>query len=167
MKKSNIVLIGMPGAGKSTVGVILAKAAGLQFCDTDLIIQQKTGRKLQEIINSDGIEKFLETESDVLSELSVENSVIATGGSAVYSEAAMQNLKRTGIAVWLDVPLCEVKRRIDNITTRGIVMHPGESLESIYAERLPLYRKYADITVSCSATEETVANILKSIQPEL
>lgn len=167
MKKSNIVLIGMPGAGKSTVGVILAKAAGLQFCDTDLIIQQKTGRKLQEIINSDGIEKFLETESDVLSELSVENSVIATGGSAVYSEAAMQNLKRTGIAVWLDVPLCEVKRRIDNITTRGIVMHPGESLESIYAERLPLYRKYADITVSCSATEETVENILKSIQPEL
>lgn len=167
MKKSNIVLIGMPGAGKSTVGVILAKAAGLQFCDTDLIIQQKTGRKLQEIINSDGIEKFLNTESDVLSELSVENSVIATGGSAVYSEAAMQNLKRTGIAVWLDVPLCEVKRRIDNITTRGIVMHPGESLESIYAERLPLYRKYADITVSCSATEETVENILKSIQPEL
>ncbi len=157
----------MPGAGKSTVGVILAKAAGLQFCDTDLIIQQKTGRKLQEIINSDGIEKFLKTESDVLSELSVENSVIATGGSAVYSEAAMQNLKRTGIAVWLDVQLCEVKRRIDNITTRGIVMHPGESLESIYAERLPLYRKYADITVSCSATEETVENILKSIQPEL
>lgn len=167
MKKSNIVLIGMPGAGKSTVGVILAKAAGLQFCDTDLIIQQKTGRKLQEIINSDGIEKFLKTESDVLSELSVENSVIATGGSAVYSEAAMENLKRTGIAVWLDVPLCEVKRRIDNITTRGIVMHPGESLESIYAERLPLYRKYADITVSCSATEETVENILKSIRPEL
>ena len=167
MKKSNIVLIGMPGAGKSTVGVILAKAAGLQFCDTDLIIQQKTGRKLQEIINSDGIEKFLKTESDVLSKLSVENSVIATGGSAVYSEAAMENLKRTGIAVWLDVPLCEVKRRIDNITTRGIVMHPGESLESIYAERLPLYRKYADITVSCSATEETVENILKSIQPEL
>ena len=167
MKKSNIVLIGMPGAGKSTVGVILAKAAGLQFCDTDLIIQQKTGRKLQEIINSDGIEKFLKTESDVLSLLSVENSVIATGGSAVYSEAAMENLKRTGIAVWLDVPLCEVKRRIDNITTRGIVMHPGESLESIYAERLPLYRKYADITVSCSVTEETVENILKSIQPEL
>ena len=167
MKKSNIVLIGMPGAGKSTVGVILAKAAGLQFCDTDLIIQQKTGRKLQDIINNDGIEKFLETESDVLSLLSVENSVIATGGSAVYSEAAMQNLKRTGIAVWLDVPLCEVKRRIDNITTRGIVMHPGESLDSIYAERLPLYRKYADITVSCSSTEETVENILKSIQPEL
>ncbi len=164
MKKSNIVLIGMPGAGKSTVGVILAKAAGLQFCDTDLIIQQKTGRKLQEIINSDGIEKFLKTESDVLSLLSVENSVIATGGSAVYSEAAMQNLKRTGVAVWLDVPLCEVKRRIDNITTRGIVMHPGESLESIYAERLPLYRKYADITVSCSATEETVENILEKIQ---
>ena len=164
MKKSNIVLIGMPGAGKSTVGVILAKAAGLQFCDTDLIIQQKTGRKLQDIINYDGIEKFLKTESDVLSLLSAENSVIATGGSAVYSEAAMENLKRTGIAVWLDVPLCEVKRRIDNITTRGIVMHPGESLESIYAERLPLYRKYADITVSCSATEETVENILKNIQ---
>lgn len=154
----------MPGAGKSTVGVILAKAAGLQFCDTDLIIQQKTGRKLQDIINNDGIEKFLETESNVLSLLSVENSVIATGGSAVYSEAAMQNLKRTGVAVWLDVPLCEVKRRIDNITTRGIVMHHGESLDSIYAERLPLYRKYADITVSCSSTEETVENILEKIQ---
>ena len=164
MKKSNIVLIGMPGAGKSTVGVILAKAAGLQFCDTDLIIQQKTGRKLQDIINNDGIEKFLEAESNVLSLLSVENSVIATGGSAVYSEAAMQNLKRTGVAVWLDVPLSEVKRRIDNITTRGIVMHPGESLDSIYAERLPLYRKYADITISCSSTEETVENILEKIQ---
>ena len=164
MKKSNIVLIGMPGAGKSTIGVILAKAAGLQFSDTDLIIQQKTGRKLQDIINNDGIEKFLETESNVLSLLSVENSVIATGGSAVYSQAAMENLKRTGVAVWLDVPLCEVKRRIDNITTRGIVMHPGESLDSIYAERLPLYRKYADITVSCSSTEETVENILEKIQ---
>lgn len=160
MKKSNIVLIGMPGAGKSTIGVILAKAAGLEFTDTDLLIQSRTGRRLQEIIDNDGIDAFLKTESDVISALSLENSVIATGGSAVLSKPAMENLKTNGTVVYLFTPLEEIKRRVDNITTRGIAMNKGETLESVYNKRLPLYQKYADITVTCDNTEQTVEDIL-------
>lgn len=163
MKKSNIVLIGMPGAGKSTVGVVLAKAAGLEFVDTDLFIQKQTGRKLQEIINNDGIDAFLKTEGEVISALSCKESVIATGGSAVFSENAMENLSRDGIIVFLDVPLSEIKRRVDNITTRGIAMEPGETLETVYNGRQPLYKKYADITVPCRNTEQTVEEILNKI----
>ena len=163
MKKSNIVLIGMPGAGKSTVGVVLAKAAGLEFVDTDLIIQRQTGRKLQEIINNDGIDAFLNTEGEIISGLKCKNCVIATGGSAVFSDNAMKNLSRDGIIVFLDVPLTEIKRRVDNITTRGIAMKPGETLETVYNERLPLYKKYADITVSCKNTEQTVEEIMNKL----
>lgn len=153
----------MPGAGKSTVGVVLAKAAGLEFVDTDLLIQKQTGRKLQEIINNDGISAFLNTEGEVISALDCRNSVISTGGSAVFSENAMSNLKRDGIIVYLDVPLDEIKRRIDNITTRGIAMKPGENLQTVYNERFPLYKKYADITVPCLGTEQTVEKILNNL----
>lgn len=163
MKKSNIVLIGMPGAGKSTVGVVLAKAAGLEFVDTDLLIQKQTARKLQEIINNDGLAVFLKTEKEVISGLKCQNSVIATGGSAVYSETAMNNLSCDGIIVFLDVPLDEIKRRVDNITTRGIAMKPGETLQTVYNERIPLYKKYADITVSSRNTEQTVEEILNKL----
>ena len=163
MKKSNIVLIGMPGAGKSTIGVLLAKAAGLQFVDTDLLIQQKTGRKLQDIINKEGLDAFLSVESGVLSSLDCKDSVVATGGSAVYSGAAMKNLRRNGVTVFLDVPLEEIKRRIDNITTRGIAMHPGETLDGVLWEHLPLYKKYADITVPCGGSEQTVEKILNGL----
>lgn len=160
----NIILIGMPGSGKSTVGVILAKSAGMEFTDTDLLIQKKTGKKLQEIIDSYGIDYFLKTESDILSEVSCEHSVISTGGSAVCTEIAMNHLKRLGTVVFLDVPIDEIKRRINNITTRGIAMRRGETLECLYEERLPLYKKYADITVTGSTTEETVKKILDSIK---
>ena len=163
MKKSNIVLIGMPGAGKSTVGVVLAKTAALEFVDTDLLIQKQTGRKLQEIINNDGIEAFLKIEGEVISKLDCKNSVIATGGSAVFSESAMNNLSRNGIIVFLDVPLDEIKCRVNNITTRGIAMKPGETLETVYNERLPLYKKYADITVDLADTEHTVKKILEAL----
>ena len=156
MKKSNIVLIGMPGAGKSTVGVVLAKTAALEFVDTDLLIQNQTGKKLQEIIDSDGIDAFLKIEGEVISKIHCKNSVIATGGSAVFSESAMDNLSRDGVIIYLDVPLNEIKHRVDNITTRGIAMKSGETLETVYNERLPLYRKYADITVNCGDTEYTV-----------
>ena len=143
----NIILIGMPGSGKSTVGVLLAKAAGMRFSDTDLLIQQETGKKLQEIIDA----------------ADFENSVVATGGSAVFGERAMKKLKSGGKTVFLDVPLEEIERRINNITTRGIAMRRGEMLESVYNERLPLYKKYADLTVKSGNAEETVAEILKHI----
>ena len=164
MMKSNIVLIGMPGAGKSTIGVVLAKTAALEFVDTDLLIQKQTGRKLQEIIKNDGIEAFLKIEGEVISKLDCKNSVIATGGSAVFSENAMNNLSRDGIIVFLDVPLDEIKRRVNNITTRGIAMKHGETLETVYNERLPLYKKYTDITIDLGDTEHTVKKILEEIQ---
>ena len=154
----------MPGAGKSTVGVVLAKTAALEFVDTDLLIQKQTGRKLQEIIDNDGIDAFLKIEGEVISKVDCKNSVIATGGSAVFSEFAMNNLRRDGVIVFLDVPLAEIKRRVDNITTRGIAMKPGETLETVYNERLPLYKKYADITVDLADTEQTVKKILEALQ---
>ena len=159
----NIVLIGMPGSGKSTVGVLLAKAAAMQFVDTDIIIQQKTGRRLQDIIDKEGIDFFLyfaKAEERAILSLDIKGTVIATGGSVVYSDKAMEHLKSIGTAVFLDVPLCELKRRIDNITTRGIALKKGEPLDMLYNERLPLYKKYADITVSSADTEETVKRIL-------
>ena len=148
--KKNIVLIGMPAAGKSTIGVLLAKSAGLAFVDTDLEIQRKTNSKLQEIINKSGIEHFLKIEEEVIARLAVEESVIATGGSAVYSQRAMSHLKENGIIVFLKVPLCDIKKRLDNISTRGIAMSAGSTLDSIFLERMPLYEKYADITVDAS-----------------
>ena len=154
----------MPGAGKSTIGVVLAKTAALEFVDTDLLIQKQTGRKLQEIIDKDGIDAFLKTEGEVIASISVKNSVIATGGSAVFSESAMNNLSRDGVIVYLDVPLDEIKRRIDNITTRGIAMKSGETLETVYNERLPLYKKYADIIVPSNDTENTVKKILEAFE---
>lgn len=161
--KSNIVLIGMPGAGKSTVGVLLAKSLGKRFVDTDLEIQHTTGKRLQEIIDSDGIESFLKTEEQTLAALNCENSVIATGGSAVFSENGMKRLLINGTAVFIDVPFEEIERRINNITTRGIAMKQGETLKEVYNERLALYKKYADITVASgnASAEETVEEIIK------
>jgi len=157
----NIVLIGMPGSGKSTVGVILAKAANMSFIDTDLLIQQKTGELLQTTINNRGIDGFLKTESEVLESLVCENAVIATGGSAVYSEAGMNALKKNGTVVYLDVPLEELLKRVTNMKTRGIVLGKGGSFETVFETRAPLYKKYADITVDCSGKhiEETVEEI--------
>ena len=158
----------MPGAGKSTIGVVLAKTAALEFIDTDLLIQKQTGRKLQEIIDGDGIDAFLKTEGEVISALTAENSVIATGGSAVFSESAMNNLSRDGVIVYLDVPLDEIKRRVTNIKTRGIAFGKGETLDDVYRVRYPLYKKYADITVSMelSSIETTVDAIVEKLKLE-
>ena len=140
----------MPGSGKSTVGVLVAKLLGLDFLDCDLLIQKREGKKLHEIIDEDGIEYFERVEEEVLSSLQAENTLIATGGSAVYSEKGMENLKKLGTVVYLRVNLSELKKRITNFETRGIVVHSGDTLEDLCCERLPLYEKYADITVNCS-----------------
>lgn len=149
----NIVLIGMSGAGKSTLGVLLAKALGMDFIDTDILIQRQTGKKLQDIIDGEGIDAFLKIEEDVVAGLPVQNCVIATGGSVVYSDKAMAALWRCGRVVYLSISYDELKRRLTNITTRGIVMKAGSSLEDVFAERLPLYELYSDISVDCTGRD--------------
>lgn len=163
--KKNIILIGMAGAGKSTLGVLLAKALGMDFLDSDIVIQKTDGRKLQEILDQDGMDAFLQIEEDVLCAINVENTVIATGGSAVYSEAAMNHLKQNGAAVYLDVPFSELQKRLTNIKTRGIAIRPGKTLEDVFRERLVLYDRYADITVDCinMTVEENVEKIIAQL----
>ena len=146
---NNVILIGMPGSGKSTVGVLLAKMAGLDFIDSDLLIQKAVGKRLFEIIEEKGNDEFLKIENRINSEINVHNSVIATGGSAVYCKEAMEHLKTLGRVVYIKVPLDEIKRRIRDFSTRGIVIKNGNSIEDLFAERVPLYEKYADITVEC------------------
>ena len=154
----NIVLIGMPGCGKSTVGILLAKALGYDFIDCDLLIQKKCGMKLQDIINERGIEAFLAEEEAVLSVLEAERCVIATGGSAIYSEAGMMHLKRNAVTVYVSLPLGEIERRLTNIKTRGVAMSAGTTIADLYAQRCPLYEKYADITLHAAdmTIEQTV-----------
>lgn len=159
--KTNIVLIGMPGVGKSTVGVILAKIMGLRFIDSDLSIQEREGRLLKDIIAEDGVNRFIEIEGEVLSNLNAERSVIATGGSAVYSGAAMETLKETATVVYLKLSLESLKDRLSDIKGRGVVLRDGQTLDDLYKERIPLYEKYADITVTEDGLtpEETVEAI--------
>lgn len=165
MKKSNVVLIGMPGAGKSTVGVVLAKKAGLKFIDSDLVIQEETGKKLCEIIEEKGSEGFLEVEGRINASLNCTNSVIATGGSVVYEDNAMQHLKEIGTVVYLEIPYEELEVRLGNLNERGVVLKPGYTLKTLYEERCPLYEKYADVTLHCSGKmiREIAEEIVKSI----
>lgn len=160
----NITLIGMPGSGKSTVGVLLAKTAGMGFVDTDLLIQTASKRLLYKMIEEDGIEAFIKAEEEAISKLVCFNCVIATGGSAVYGEKAMEHLKEISTVVYISVPLQTVKKRLSNIRTRGVVMSKGESIESLYAQRAPLYERYADVTVNGESTpEETVEKIIEAL----
>ena len=162
----NIVLIGMPGTGKSTVGVLLAKSLLMDFCDTDLIIQKKYSKPLCEIIADIGTDGFIAAEDEILADIKLENTVIATGGSAVYGENAMRNLKDNGIAVYLDTPLAELEKRLLNIHTRGVAMKDGTTLGDLFNEREPLYKKYADITVGCIelSPEECVEKIVEMLE---
>ena len=166
LSQKNIILVGMPGVGKSTVGVLLAKQLGRYFLDTDVFIQVLCERSLQDIIDKDGLEEFCRIEADYVSCVDVENAVIATGGSVVYSEKAMRHLKSTGIIVHLDLPLEMIKERVKNLYTRGLVMEKGKTLDDLYAERQPLYEKYADITIECEGKnqDQIAAQIIEAIE---
>lgn len=162
----NIVLIGMPGAGKSTVGVLLAKSMLMQFCDTDLVIQQQCKMSLCDIIAQNGIADFIATENRIVSGLTFENCVVATGGSVVYGEQAMQNLRKNGTVVYLQVDPDELENRICNIKTRGIAMKEGTTIAQLYAERAHLYAQYADVTINCThmKPEECVDRIVEQLK---
>jgi shikimate kinase len=163
---SNIVLIGMPGAGKSTIGVILAKLTARNFVDTDVLIQISQGRKLQDIVDTEGQMSLRTIEEDILLGLNVHNHVVATGGSAVYSDAAMRHLKADGIVIFLDVDLTILKERIRNFETRGLAKRPDQTFSDLFQERMALYRKHADVTIDCNGlTHEAVcARIIERLK---
>ena len=158
---SNIVLIGMPGSGKSTVWVILAKVASLNFIDTDILIQRFVGNSLQQIVDAAGYMALREIEEKVLLKLSCREHVIATGGSAVYSPSAIEHLRADGLIVFLDVEIATLLSRIHDYETRGLAKRLDQTLAELFAERLGLYRSYADITVDCTRlTQEEVCTII-------
>lgn len=159
---SNIVLIGMPGSGKSTCGVLAAKALLKNFFDTDLLIQNLENKRLQEIIDENGISYFEKAEEEAILSLDIQGTVIATGGSVVYSEKAMQHLKKLGKIIYLHLDYETMTGRLKNITTRGVVLKKGDTLLDMYNERLPLYEKYADAILYCDHTtvEEAVEKIV-------
>ena len=162
-QQENVILIGMSGAGKSTLGVLLAKALGKSFVDTDLIIQQHTGMRLQEILDTRGVDAVLQVEEEVVSGLDLRDTVIATGGSVVYSDKAMQALRKSGVTVYLQVPYDRLIKRLTNVSTRGIVFKNRNDLRSVYEERLPLYEGYADLTLECGDgdVEQTLEKLLR------
>ncbi len=161
----NIILIGMPASGKSTIGVILAKTIKYKFIDTDLIIQNTTNKTLIEIINNEGIDNFLRIENKVLNEISESGAVISTGGSAVYNDEGMMNLKNQGIVVYLKHRYEVITSRLTNIFTRGIVKRDNQTFSDIFEERIPLYEKYADITIEADGltVEQTIESIMEKI----
>lgn len=164
----NIVLIGMPGAGKSTVGVVLAKAMHMRFLDTDLSVQERMGECLQDTINREGKEGFLKIENEVLSTIHVENTVIATGGSVVYEPKAMAHLSQLGTVVYLKLGYKALARRLGNLEKRGVVLRPGQTLRMLYDERVPLYEKYANITVDCGGQdiEHTLRRVRRALEKQ-
>ncbi len=144
---NNIILIGMPGAGKSTVGVILAKVLGMKFIDSDLLIQEQEGRLLKDIIAEKGLEGYLAVENQVNRDIAAEHSVIATGGSAVYCPEAMEHLRSIGTVIYIRLSHRTIADRLGNIRQRGVVLRKGQNLKSLYEERCPLYEKYAHLII--------------------
>lgn len=165
--KNNLIFIGMPAVGKSTVGVVVAKQLGLHFVDTDLLIQEQEHRLLREIIAQDGEDAFLNIENRVNSQIEVSDSVISPGGSVVYCEEAMNHLKEIGTIVYLKASYRTIKRRIQNPKKRGVVLRQGQTFRDLYEERTKLFEKYADITVSQDGCkiEETISKVLKAVKP--
>ena len=166
---ANIVLIGMPGCGKSTVGVLLAKALGMAFIDTDVVLQAKEGRKLQPIIDEIGIEAFLKKEEQAVLDMDCRNTVIATGGSVVYGKRAMEYLHQHGIVVYIRLPYSEIRRRLSNLATRGVALRAGQTLYDLYQERVPLYEAEADLIFDAadSDIEQTVASLAERIEARM
>ncbi len=164
----NIVLIGMPGAGKSTLGVVLAKVLGYDFLDCDLLIQKYEGRTLQQIIDLEGTDGFLAVENRVLSGIDCKRTVISTGGSAVYSQDAMEHLGSIGKVVFIKVPYAELENRLGSLKERGVVMKEGigNDLRLLFKERAPLYEKYADITVDVEGSniQEAVNQLVTAVR---
>ena len=150
---ANIVLIGMPGCGKSTVGVLLAKALGMRFLDTDVVFQAQQGRKLQEMINEIGIDAFLNMEEACVCGIECDHTVIATGGSVVYGKKAMRHLHHNGLIVYIQLPYNEIEKRLSNLATRGVTLREGQTLRDFYDERIPLYEAEADIVFDASHEE--------------
>ena len=163
---NNLCLIGMPGAGKSTVGAMLARQTGREFVDTDDLIRSSTGCSLQYIVDNDGYQSLRKIEQDVITGLAHDNQVIATGGSAVYSAKAMSHLAAMATLVYLVVPFDVIEDRISDLDTRGLAKAPDQTLADLYAERVPLYEKYARIHVDANDTpDQVVANIVASLDP--
>ncbi|PNV60861.1 shikimate kinase [Clostridium sp. chh4-2] len=167
--KKNITLIGMPASGKSTVGVLLAKRLGYSFVDTDIVIQEKEGRLLKDIIEQDGLSGFLEVENRINSELDVVHSVIAPGGSVIYGKEAMEHLKEISTVVYLKLSYHEVKSRLGDLKDRGVALKDGMSLKDLYDERVPYYERYADITVDENGRTpgQTVDELREMMEREL
>jgi len=160
--KENVILIGMPGAGKSTIGVLLAKQLGLDFIDTDLLLQRQVTMRLQQLITLKGLDNFRRAEEQMLLSLSIENTVIATGGSVIYSELGMANLQKLGRLIYLHISLTELTQRIADMGDRGILIAAGQSFKDLYAERTPLYTHYADIEVEIDGL--SVEDVLRTIE---
>ena len=164
--KNNIVLIGLPGVGKSTIGVILAKVLGYQFVDADLLIQQQEGKLLKDIIADVGTEGFIQVENRVNASIQAEKTIIATGGSVVYGKEAMEHLKSIGTVIYLKVSFEILQKRLADIKGRGVVLKEGQDLCALFEERAPLYENYADIEISEEdlSVEETVEKLVEILQ---
>lgn len=165
MGHDNIILIGMPGSGKSTLGVLLARAMNYRFLDTDLLIQEREGKLLCEIIEKEGLERFIEIEGEVNAGICTERTVIAPGGSAIYHEKAMKHFAEIGTIVYLHVPVTELGKRLGDLKRRGVVLKEGQSLETLFEERRVYYERYADVTVDVTGQE--VGDVLVEMKGKL
>ena len=163
------MLIGMPGAGKSTLGVLLARAMNYRFMDTDLLIQEREGKLLCEIIAEEGMQRFLEIEGEVNAGIETERTVIAPGGSAIYSEKAMEHFSRIGVIVYLHVPVTELQKRLGDLKRRGVVLKEGQTLEMLYEERRVYYERYARITVDVTQNDigEVLGEMVEKLKAEM
>lgn len=165
---NNLVLIGMPGVGKSTIGVVLAKVLGYQFIDSDIVIQEREKRLLRDIITQEGVDGFIEIENQVNASLKADKSIIATGGSVVYGKEAMAHLKSIGTVCYLKLSYQQLEKRLSDIKGRGVVLKEGQTLKDLYEERTTLYERYADIVIDEEnlTVEMTISKIVEAIQNE-